>query len=51
MQMYNENPRLVKDKTDEVLKNMLDLKENMIENIDKLIQRDGKIEIIAEKAL
>mmetsp|Transcript_22862 Transcript_22862/g.35183 ORF Transcript_22862/g.35183 Transcript_22862/m.35183 type:complete len:127 (-) Transcript_22862:34-414(-) len=51
MQLYNDNPHMVKDKADELLQNMLDLKENMVENIDKLIQRDGKIEIIAEKAL
>ena len=42
---------MYKDKTDDLLKNMMNLKENMVENIDKLIQRDGKIEIIAEKAL
>ena len=30
---------------------MIDLKENMVENIENLIQRDGKIEIIAEKAM
>ena len=51
MQLYNDNPGMVKDKTDELLKNMLDLKENMVENIENLIQRDGKIEIIAEKAM
>ena len=39
------------DKTDEVFQKMVDLKENMAENIESLIQRDGKIEIIAEKAL
>ena len=39
------------DKTDEVFQKMVDLKENMVENIESLIQRDGKIEIIAEKAL
>ncbi len=37
MQQYNDNPDLVKDKADELLQNMLDLKENMVENIDKLI--------------
>ena len=30
---------------------MLHLKDNMVENIESLIQRDGKIEVIAEKAL
>jgi hypothetical protein len=30
---------------------MMNLKENMVENIENLIQRDGKIEIVAEKAL
>ena len=51
MQQYNENPNLAMDKTDEVFQKMVDLKENMVENIESLIQRDGKIEIIAEKAL
>ena len=51
MQIYNDNPEMIVDKTDEVFQKMVDLKENMIENIENLIQRDGKIEIIAEKAL
>ena len=51
LEIYNENPELVKDKADELLEKMVDLKENMIENIESLIQRDGKIEIIAEKAM
>ena len=50
MQLYNENPEMFKDKADELLQNMIHLKEEMVENIDNLIQRDGKIEIIAEKA-
>ena len=29
---------------------MLVLKEDMVENIESLIQRDGKIDVIAEKA-
>ena len=52
MQLYNDNPELVQqDKADLLLKNMIDLKDNMVENIESLIQRDGKIEIIAEKAM
>ena len=51
MQFYNENPTAVSDKADVLLKNMMNLKENMVENIENLIQRDGKIEIVAEKAL
>ena len=51
MQIYNDNPEMIVDKTDEVFQKMVDLKEYMIENIENLIQRDGKIEIIAEKAL
>ena len=51
MEIYNSNPDLAQDKSDVLLQNMLDLKESMIENIDNLIQRDGKIEIIAEKAM
>jgi hypothetical protein len=51
MSLYNDNPTMVKDKADVVLENMINLKEDMVENIENLIQRDGKIEIIAEKAL
>ena len=29
---------------------MLNLKEDMVENIESLIQRDGKIDVIADKA-
>ena len=38
------------DKTDELLKDLHGLKDVMVENLDKLLQRDGKIEIIASKA-
>ena len=34
-----------------MLKDMLHLKDNMVENIESLIQRDGKIEVMAEKAM
>ena len=51
MQMYNSNPNIVTDKADQLFQNMMNLKENMVENIESLIERDGKIEIIAEKAL
>ena len=50
MNFYNENPDCSNDKADELLKKMLDLKEDMVENIESLIQRDGKIDVIAEKA-
>lgn len=48
---YNDNPNIVIDKTDELFSKMNDLKENMVENINSLVERDGKIEVIAEKAL
>ena len=48
---YNDNPDIEVDKTSELFNKMNDLKSDMIENIESLIQRDGKIEIIAEKAL
>ena len=51
MNAYNENPHMFNDKADKLLKDMLHLKDNMVENIESLIQRDGKIEIMAEKAL
>ena len=50
MTFYNDNPDTVTDKADEVLQKMLNLKEDMVENIESLIQRDGKIDVIAEKA-
>jgi len=37
MNFYNENPDTVTDKADEVLKKMLNLKEDMVENIESLI--------------
>jgi len=42
---------LFNDKADQLLNDMLHLKDNMVENIESLIQRDGKIEVMAEKAL
>lgn len=51
MVAYNENPTAFNDKADQLLKDMMHLKDNMVENIESLIQRDGKIEVIAEKAL
>ena len=41
---------LANDKTDDLLKDLHGLKDVMVENLDKLLQRDGKIEIIASKA-
>ena len=51
MEMYNDNPDMVKDQTDEVYQKLLGLKDDMVENINDLVERDGKIEVIAEKAL
>jgi hypothetical protein len=51
MNHYNDNPDIVVDKTDVLFTKMNDLKDNMIENINSLVERDGKIEVIAEKAL
>ena len=47
---YNKNPIIASDKTDELLKDLHGMKDMMVENLDKLLQRDGKIEIIASKA-
>ena len=41
---------MANDKTDDLLKDLHGLKDVMVENLDKLLQRDGKIEIIASKA-
>lgn len=38
------------DKTDELIKELNGLKDAMVENLDKLIERDGKIEVILQKA-
>ena len=37
MHKYNDNPDLPVDKADEVFQKMVDLKENMVENIESLI--------------
>ena len=50
MELYNDNPTIANDKADKLLQDMMHLKDNMVENIESLIQRDGKIEIMAEKA-
>ena len=46
MGMYNNNPVAVNEKTDELFKELSGLKDSMVENLDKLIERDGKIEVI-----
>ena len=52
MEMYNENPQIANDdKAEKLLSDMKYLKDNMVENIEALIQRDGKIEIMAETAM
>ena len=38
------------DKADELLRELNYLKDAMVENLDKLIERDGKIEVILQKA-
>ena len=40
----------INDKTDELLSELNGLKDSMVENLDKLIERDGKIEVILQKA-
>ena len=47
---YNSNPIAVSDRADEVLKELHYLKDAMVENLDRLIERDGKIEVILQKA-
>ncbi len=47
---YNKNPILANDKTENLLKEMNGLKDVMVENLRQLLERDGKIEIIASKA-
>ena len=41
---------MASDKSEELLRDLHGLKDVMVENLDKLLQRDGKIEIIASKA-
>lgn len=43
---YNDNPITVNDKADELLRELNGLKDSMVENLDRLIERDGKIEVI-----
>jgi len=47
---YNDNPITVSDKADDLLRELNGLKDSMVENLDKLIERDGKIEVILQKA-
>jgi hypothetical protein len=47
---YNSNPVLTNDKTEKLLQDLNGLKNVMVENLSKLLERDGKIEIIASKA-
>ena len=37
-------------KTEELFQELSGLKDAMIENMDKLIERDGKIEVVLERA-
>mmetsp|Transcript_18721 Transcript_18721/g.13553 ORF Transcript_18721/g.13553 Transcript_18721/m.13553 type:complete len:131 (+) Transcript_18721:121-513(+) len=46
MSQYNENPDQVNSKTEELFKELSGLKDAMIENMDRLIERDGKIEVV-----
>ena len=41
---------MINDQTDELVKELHGLKDAMVENLDKLIERDGKIEVIMQKA-
>ena len=47
---FNENPSVVNSQADELLRNLLDVKDIMITNLDKVIQRDGKIDVILNRA-
>ncbi len=47
---YNDNPITVSDKADELLTQLNGLKDSMVENLDKLIERDGKLEVILQKS-
>lgn len=50
MGFYNNNPIIANEKTDELFKELSGLKDSMVENLDKMIERDGKIEVILQKA-
>ena len=41
---------MANDKTEALLRDLNGLKDVMVENLSKLLERDGKIEIIASKA-
>lgn len=38
------------EKSDELIRELHGLKDAMVENLDRLIERDGKIEVILQKA-
>jgi hypothetical protein len=41
---------MVSSKTEELFKELSVLKDAMVENLDKLIERDGKIEVIIRRS-
>ena len=45
MKYYNHNKHIMNDKTDELFRELQGLKDGLVENLDKLIERDGKIEV------
>ena len=47
---YNNNSHIMNDKTDQLFRELQGLKDGLIENLDKMIERDGKIEVNLQKA-
>ena len=50
MEFFNENPMGFDDKSGEVIKDLNEVKNVMVENMEKLLERDFKIEVVLAKA-
>ena len=50
MEFFNENPTGFDNKSEEVIRDLQEVKNVMIENMEKLLERDFKIEVVLAKA-
>jgi hypothetical protein len=47
---YNDNPLVNDNKTEGLLKDLNDTKDVMVENLNKILERDLKIEVVLSRA-
>ena len=50
MEFFNENPVGFDNKSEEVMRDLQEVKNVMVENMEKLLERDFKIEVVLAKA-